>query len=104
MPELFAFAHGEILVETQAFCRACGAFQSLDHFAPDPFIEAHPRAALGVSGRDLKEWQRGRGADGRSSHRALRYQLWLRAKRSDGNPTGPNVLDTLAKGVRPPQV
>ena len=104
MTDTFAFAHGQFLFQTQAFCRACEAFQPMDHFAPDPFIEAHPRAAQGVSGRDYREWQRGWGGDGHSQHRALRYQLWLRARPSGGSPTEPNVLDALAKGVRTPQV
>jgi hypothetical protein len=104
MSDLFAFAHGEVLVKTQAFCRDCAAFQPLGHFDPGPFIEAHPRAAQGISGRDYREWQRGWGGDGRSGHRALRYQMWLRSRPSGGNSDGPNVLDSLAKGVRAPKV
>ncbi len=96
-------AHGE-LVESQAFCDVCGGLQPLAHFEPEAFIEAHPFAARGITAGDLRDWRRGWGGDGRSGHRALRLQLERRARTSRGLEPRPNVLDSLAKGVRAPQV
>ena len=115
--------HGEIVGATQAYCDLCRTLKPLPHFEPSPFIEEHPAAARGLSARDLREWQRGWGGDGHSGHRALRLQVDRRSRTTRalalaGLPEGrgwdgvvelelatrPNVLDTVAKGVRPPKV
>jgi len=116
------YIHGE-LVATHAYCDVCEGLQPVAHFEAEAFIEAHPFAARGISSRDLKEWQRGWGADGRSSHRALRLQLDRRSRNTRALALAKitpdqgwdedvekelkqraNVLDTVAKGVLTPRL
>lgn len=111
--------HGDLVGQTQAYCDLCKAFKPLTHFEASPFIEDHPDTARGVSARDLREWKRGRGSDGNSSHRAMRWQVSRRgqttlklalARRGEGKgldgvidlilATRPNILDELAKGIQ----